>query len=164
MAHLLRIIPDSSLVRGYIPTGANLKDIDQNTFVSINGDDGGTWVPSSHIVIGGNGVAVAGPWRMNGANVTASSPFTFGKGTVDDYWQIPIGHAARTYTIFTYFLESFAAVPTDIAQSVTSTFFVPSGVGDSVSTRSKPRREFASRHRSTSSMVERSPTSSSTSG
>lgn len=131
MAHLLRIIPDSSLVRGYLVTGANVKDIDQNTFLSINGDAGGTWAPSAHLVISGQGVAVAGPWRMNGANVTASSPFTFAKGTADDYWQLPVGHTNRTYTVYTYFLESFTAVPTDIAESVTSSFFVPSGIGDS---------------------------------
>ena len=82
MSHLNRAQPDATWKRGYITVGNDLKTIDQNTFVAINGDEGGTWAPSANIVIGGAGVVVAGPWIMSGANctVTSAAPITFGKG------------------------------------------------------------------------------------
>lgn len=126
MAHLIRIIPDSKLVRGYLPTGDDLRLIDQNTFLSINGDDGGTWAPSDHITINGEGVVVAALWVMNGAVVNAVGPFTFGKLTADDYWQIPVGHGSRTCSVLTTFIEYFSAVPTDVNGSQPGGWFAGS--------------------------------------
>jgi len=105
MTRLVRVIPDTKLVRGYITTGQNLRDIDQNSFLAINGADGGTWAPSSHIVIDGAGVVVGAHWKMNGANVVASGPYTFGKNTSDDYWQLSVGHVATSATLITQFIE-----------------------------------------------------------
>lgn len=96
MAHLLRAQPDSVWKRGYFTVGNDLKTIDQNTFVSLNGDDGGTYVPAAAIIIGGEGVVVAGPWVMVGSGVTvttaANAPITFGNGTATDYFGFPFTH------------------------------------------------------------------------
>lgn len=39
---------------------ADMASLDQKTFKSINGDDGGTWAPSSPITIGGSGINITG--------------------------------------------------------------------------------------------------------
>jgi hypothetical protein len=41
--------------------------IDQGIYKSINGDEGGSWAPSSQIVIGGSGVSLTGPNAIGGA-------------------------------------------------------------------------------------------------
>ena len=42
-------------------TSAAMQLIDQQLFKAINGDDGGTWAPTSVITLGGAGVHVTGP-------------------------------------------------------------------------------------------------------
>ncbi|MDB4945875.1 MAG: hypothetical protein JWP97_5409 [Labilithrix sp.] len=113
MSHLARVQPDATWVRGYITTGADLKALDQNTFVAVNGDDGGTWSPAASIYIGGAGLVLAGPSILSNsptgiASVTldgVTSFLTFGRGTADDVF----GYAGeQAYTLPTPILEHFA--------------------------------------------------------
>lgn len=109
MTHLLRAVPDSILVRGYVTTGQNFRDIDQKTFVSINGDEGGGWSPSASINIGGAGMVVAGPWTFSDINVniaaSSAGPLTFDKGDATDYFGLPGGHPSETFSYFIDLLE-----------------------------------------------------------
>lgn len=111
MAHLLRAQPDSVWKRGYVTIGNDLKTIDQNTFLAINGDDGGTWSPSTPITIAGAGVVAGGPWTMSGAALTATTSagkaITFGKGDATDYYGLPAGHPGETFSTYMNFVESF---------------------------------------------------------
>lgn len=116
MAHLLRAIPDSILKRGYVTVGNDLKTIDQNTFVSVNGDAGGTWTPAADLNINGAGVVVAGPWAVSGAQMTVSAP-TFGKGTADDAFGLSAAHAGRTQTLCQALIECYANFPEQVAAS-----------------------------------------------
>jgi hypothetical protein len=47
-------------------TPAEFWDLDQKTFKSINGEEGGVWAPSSAIVIGGQGLQVTGTFLATG--------------------------------------------------------------------------------------------------
>ena len=60
-------------------TPAEMWAFDQSQFKSINGDEGGSWAPSSVITIGGQGFDVTGPF--NAANVQAA---TFQSGALAD--------------------------------------------------------------------------------
>lgn len=114
MAHLTRAIADTVLVRGYITTTQNLIDIDQKTFVSLNGDEGGTWSPTAPIIIAGTGVVIAGLWVMSGAGVSVttgvSKPITFNKGTAGDYFGIDPSHAGYTPSTISNFFDYYAPV------------------------------------------------------
>jgi hypothetical protein len=58
MTHFARTRP--SWNDGDIPLGADFEDLDSKTARALNADDGGSWSPSSPIVIGGQGVQIAG--------------------------------------------------------------------------------------------------------
>ncbi len=67
---------------GYVVTSADFLAIDSLLFKSINGDDGGTWAPSSLITIGGSGLRVTGPFTSSystliDASLTVSDTATF---------------------------------------------------------------------------------------
>lgn len=64
MAHLVRLRTDDKWVNGPLVLNADFQAIDQNTFLAINGDDGGLWSPAPQIIIGGAGMWAAGPWTM----------------------------------------------------------------------------------------------------
>lgn len=118
MAHLTRAIDDTVLVRGYIVSTQNLIDIDQKTFVSLNGDEGGAWAPTAPIVIGGTGVIIAGLWTISGsgASVTTgvSKSITFNRGTSGDYFGFDPSHAGALPATVSNFFEFY----TPVAQSV----------------------------------------------
>lgn len=62
----------------YVFTQLDLQTLDQRQFESINGDLGGTWAPSSLIIIGGSGLQVTGD------NLDVTSPARFHGGVVID--------------------------------------------------------------------------------
>jgi hypothetical protein len=49
-------------------SGAEANELDQKGFTAINGDDGGTWAPSTVITIGGMGVTVSGDFKATSAS------------------------------------------------------------------------------------------------
>lgn len=61
-----------------------LQQVDQNLFKAVNGDDGGTWAPTSVITIGGSGLTVSGVLTASGSTfftggfMTVSAVATFG--------------------------------------------------------------------------------------
>jgi len=100
MAHLIQAVANWTPLFSITPAiwGA----IDQNTYVSINGDNGGTWAPAAPIVIGGAGMWFAGvvQWAA-GSTVTTNgttSRVTFGDS---DYFTFPINHPGQSRTVAT---------------------------------------------------------------
>lgn len=97
MSHFSRAQPDAVWVRGYVTLGVDMRAIDRNTYAAINGDEGGTWSPSSQIVIAGEGAIAAGPWTMSGASVkvttSADAPITFDNGAATDYFGLSGAHS-----------------------------------------------------------------------
>jgi hypothetical protein len=110
MAHLQRAIPDAKLQRGYVTVGNDLKAIDQNTFVAVNGDAGGTWTPAATLAINGAGVVAAGPWSVSGSQMTVNAP-TFGKGTADDVFGLSAAHPGRSQTLNQPLVECYSSTP-----------------------------------------------------
>lgn len=139
MAHLARTVADEVLVRGYITLGTDLVAIDENIYKSINGDDGGTWSPSTSINIYGEGVIVAGLWVMEGAGVTATTStgskyITFNRGTASDYFGYDTGHPGRSASILYHLHEAYSHDPRSIdflvidgvrTKTAGARFFVP---------------------------------------
>lgn len=114
MAHLLRTQRDTVWKRGYITVGNDLKTIDQNTFVAINGDAGGTWTPSGALEIDGAGVVIAGPCVVSGASMVVAVP-TFNKGTADDAFGLGASHAGRSQTLVQGLVECYSSQPEWVA-------------------------------------------------
>jgi hypothetical protein len=54
-----------------------LESIDLKTFTAVNGDDGGTWAPTSAIVIGGSGLSLTGPLSVTGGATFSTAVVTF---------------------------------------------------------------------------------------
>ena len=116
MAHFVRTQPDATWKRGYLTLGSDLRAIDQKTADALNGDEGGSWSPSTPIVIGGAGVGVCGLWTMGGgARVrtvgTSLSRIVFGKLTTDDAFLIDPGHAGYNRVLLTYFSHGRSDTP-----------------------------------------------------
>jgi hypothetical protein len=129
MAHLVRTQPDSVWVRGYLTLGTDLKAIDQNTFVAINGDAGGSWTPAANLVVGGAGMICAGPWQLSGVATTidtdaVTAPLTFGKGTADDVFAV----ASTSYTLTQVLIEAYPLI-TEQAAVRFSSFNGAPGIG-----------------------------------
>lgn len=128
MSHLVRVRSSGSWFRGYKPSGQNLRDLDQNTFLAINGDDGGIWATTGAIVIGGAGVVVGGPWSVSGpvgtggvyTNLTTGATITFGKGDKTDYFQIPGIHTFSNQTLITQASTGYSVNNTWIPKVETS--------------------------------------------
>jgi hypothetical protein len=99
MAALVRRFTDVQwLGLGQI-VGADFAYIDQNTFLAVNADDGGTWAPSSIITLGGQGAWAAGPWRIS--NGFVQTPAASGKRIVlgdNDHIQLKAGSTQRSVT------------------------------------------------------------------
>lgn len=51
---------------------SELAELDAKTYKAINGDEGGTWAPSSAIVIGGSGLTVVGAFVADGSFLVTS--------------------------------------------------------------------------------------------
>ena len=83
MAHGTRIRPDvAAWAVGTVVDPAEFDALDEGQFVSINGDDGGTWAPSAAIIVGGSGleltgadnlVAAGGTLTINGTLATSAA-------------------------------------------------------------------------------------------
>lgn len=127
MAHLLRAQPDVVWKRGYVTVGADMATIDQNTFVSVNGDAGGTWTPAADLNIGGAGMICASAWTVIGTSGFglpawstidtngSNAQITFGRGTPDDVF----GYVTpASYTIVTGFFDHYSVNPEQAAVSL----------------------------------------------
>lgn len=70
----------STWVSGTALFAAELASIDSKTFKAINGDEGGTWAPSSPIVVGGAGMTITmvGASTAEGLFVTQTFDSAFG--------------------------------------------------------------------------------------
>lgn len=80
MAHLVRTWTDEELVIGFVPKGADLADIDQKTFVGMNGDGGGSYSPAAAIEIDGAGMGCGSAWTLSGGALVQTDigkPITF---------------------------------------------------------------------------------------
>lgn len=138
MSHFTRIWKDYTIASGYI-SGASMRDLDENTYKSINGDDGGIWTPSSPIIIAGKGVAVVAEWRGNGSGfditTSAGNPISFEAGSDVDYFGFEEGHEGRTPTVTTtlqralstefYFFDAFFASGDNARYNVAPVNFYP---------------------------------------
>jgi hypothetical protein len=121
VTHFGRERNDAGYYRGYVGAGGELatiiRNIDEKTKKSINGDEGGTWSPSSPIEIGGAGVIVGGPWVMSGAGVTVTTdtdkPITFGRGDAADYFALDPAHAGASPTVYSAFRVASSALKSD---------------------------------------------------
>lgn len=111
MAHLNRAQPDWK--RGYVTVGNDLKVIDQNSFVAVNGDAGGTWTPGADLSIAGAGMVAAAPWTVAGASAVLYAP-TFGKGTADDAFGLAPAHPGRSWTLVQALAACHAVYPEQV--------------------------------------------------
>ncbi|MBS2017484.1 MAG: hypothetical protein JST00_31670 [Deltaproteobacteria bacterium] len=99
MANFVATQPDLTWVDGYVPPAADYADLDAKVFAALNGDRGGTWAPSSAIVIAGSGLQVVGPARVaygGSLRTTDGSRFVLGDG---DWPLFGEGHAQRSRVI-----------------------------------------------------------------
>lgn len=103
MAHGTRINAlDSFYVDGAPIPATYFQSVDGAQNAAIDGDTGGSWAPSSPIVVAGSGIWCAGPWSYSGAvgtiAVSSSAPVTFGDS---DYFNLNASHADATRTLLT---------------------------------------------------------------
>lgn len=103
MANLTRVFLDHECTTAPLAF-AKIRALDENTKKLLNGDEGGSWSPSSPIVIGGAGLrilgrgAITGPGLAGALGVIASpsAPVRHGRLEADDYiWFTEV----RTYTV-----------------------------------------------------------------
>lgn len=83
MAHNARIRPAGTWFTGTPITQDEMEAFDLAQFQAINGDLGGTWAPSSQIVIGGSGLHVTGDAKLDAISnlsVTAAGTVTIADG------------------------------------------------------------------------------------
>lgn len=113
MSHLQRVQPDSVWVTVYVPKGDDLRKIDANTVLAINGKDGGTYAPSSPIIIGGAGLVVAGPCVFASSSVIlttgGNSRVVFDADAAVSGFDLPIGHPARSRTRMRPVFEAYVS-------------------------------------------------------
>lgn len=105
MAHNARIRAFGFWTDGSVVTPAEFEALDQAQFEEINGDLGGTWAPSSPIIIGGSGVEIGGAGlttsTINGAWTCDSTPEAVGwKASNIDPNDGFIFDAAKTFNAF----------------------------------------------------------------
>ena len=93
MAHFVRTQLDATWTTGnYVPSIADWQSLDAKVFASVNGDNGGTWAPSSPIVINGTNSPLAY------VDVSVPTVVDFGGSlTLTSSTQPPIKLAAGTY-------------------------------------------------------------------
>ena len=124
MAHNVRVQPDTTWKRGYVPKGSDLAGIDANVTATLNGDAGGTWTPTSNVSVGGAGLVIAAP---SSGDIIVSAPISFGKGTADDAFGLGASHPGRTRSIQTNMLEASSEFATASAAGIS-----PSVIGGRV--------------------------------
>src|SRR5262245_41008030 len=61
MSHHTRIRPIGMWTDFSVLLASEMAAFDDHQYNSINGDDGGTWAPSSPITVGGSGMHITGP-------------------------------------------------------------------------------------------------------
>src|SRR6185295_1774025 len=82
MGHGVRLRPIGFWIDGSVVDPAEFEAIDTSLFKAINGDDGGTWAPSSQLVIGGSGLQVGGTGFYTNVDATFDTGTTvWFKGT-----------------------------------------------------------------------------------
>jgi hypothetical protein len=77
---------------GRVPTGLDMRTLDQSIFGALNGDGGGNgtpWTPSSPITIGGAGMWCMAPWTIAAAGLVTSG--TAGGSTTQPGPQLVVG-------------------------------------------------------------------------
>ena len=75
MAHFAYFAPFGVWPPNTVVPHGFLQKLDQDLFKAVNGDDGGTWAPSSVITIGGSGLSLSTP--LSAAAATFSGKGTF---------------------------------------------------------------------------------------
>ena len=109
MAHHARTRSDADWVnlRNLLPS--ELRDIDQKTFLSLNGHEGGSWSPSSPIVIGGAGMECRTVFLLQGGSVLQTLAGSGNRITLadNDYPVLTGGHTEATRTLRTSLVEGF---------------------------------------------------------
>jgi hypothetical protein len=102
-------------------TSAEYEGLDAKTYRAINGDDGGTWAPSSQIVIGGAGLDVTGPSSFGDCRafaMGAAGSFVIDPGAnVDLYANVTVDGGAHSYIGTTVTLSAGSVIAlTDLSQ------------------------------------------------
>ncbi len=80
----------------YVTLQSDWQDLADKAFKSINGDKGGTWAPTTPIVVNSAGMVVTGPAEVNYGGVlktTAGARFQLGNG---EYPKLGPNHVGRT--------------------------------------------------------------------
>ncbi len=105
MTAFVRTQADSAWIAGYTPGQADFEDWDRKVAASVNGDDGGTWAPSTPIVItngvGGAETAILCPVKVcYGARFTTASGGRFAISG-PKFEQLAPGHVGSTRALLT---------------------------------------------------------------
>lgn len=85
---------------GYVTLVSDWESLSDKVFAQINGDQGGTWAPSSRIVIDTSGMLISGPAKVayNGSLTTrTNSRFVLGGGS-NDWPLVGPDHVGRKLT------------------------------------------------------------------
>jgi len=103
MAHNSRVRSDAAWTIGPVVTSGEWLTIDTNLTKAVNGDCGGTYNPTSNIVIGGAGLWIAGivnPLNGTGSQIATSvSSKKYLLHNDSDHVTLSPGHSGRTRTI-----------------------------------------------------------------
>lgn len=115
MAHNQHVIPASLWHNATVPTPDLLRHFDERAAESLNADAGGTWNPTSPIIIGGSGLQLpgssstnrfdggvrTGPRAASGGAIVESTAYpSFSGGTRSRTVVVPIRDAARAGSEF----------------------------------------------------------------
>lgn len=123
MAHFTQTQAIGTWITGYVPPTADWQSLDAKALASINGDDGGTYAPSSVISIGGQLVSITGPTVVTGAGCPAASPGTlttggvsrFTLGDTTDFQDLASGHSGSTRVLVTGLAAGACAAASSLA-------------------------------------------------
>lgn len=79
-------------------SSSTLRNLDEKTKKNIGGHTGGTWAPTSPIVIGGAGLQLLGPSTLPSATITTSpgKHITHGRLDADDYITLASSHLGES--------------------------------------------------------------------
>lgn len=109
----------TQIYRGIVLAGVDLSDLDEQLTNAPDGDAGGTYVPSSNLVVSGTpAVTIAGDSIVTGGTssvvATASHPFVFGRLDDQDYFRFGAGHSGASLTL-SAFVEAYCNTPSDFS-------------------------------------------------
>lgn len=98
-----RLNPDTFYVNGSPIPASYFQGIDTYQFQAINGNAGGTWSPTSGILIGGAGMWATGPWVFGNVSVLEVAPGSSLRVTHgdSDWVGLASGHAAASRALMT---------------------------------------------------------------